>query len=292
MRQISLNSAIPWRVRIWIRERKTQKSLQAIANSSHPRAQNLYRAIDKTIAKRYSEEELAVIGQIEELRQVCLKSNEKFEFIDHGAGDPLNPVSLEESRRGKKKTTNISDLAAHTCKNDPWAQLLFNLIRELKPHFCLELGTCIGFSAAYQCGAMMLNDKGLLATLEGAKSFAEKAMENLQQIGVNNYDIIQGLFEDTLESTLERYSPFDFMFNDGHHDGQAMLSYFEKCLPSFSNDAVLLFDDIATYPSMRAAWKSLWTHERIGLVIDFGPMGLVGLREGKGEPAQVFQVPI
>lgn len=290
MSQFPIESALPWRVRIWLRETKRRNTLKTIAKIPHPRAHDLCRAIEKTATKRYSDEELALIENIEHLREKCIGSSEEIEFIDYGAGEPSDPRSLEESRRGLTRKMSLSHLAAHTSKKEPWSHLLFNLVRELRPQRCLELGTCIGFSAAYQCAAMMLNGDGLLATLEGALNFAAMAREHLQWVGVNNFDIIVGNFEDTLETTLIRYSPFDFMFNDGHHDGQAMLSYFEKCLPSFSNDAVLLFDDIATYPSMRDAWKQLWKHERVALVVDFGPMGLVGLRRGKRSPASVFHL--
>lgn len=138
---------------------------------------------------------------------------------------------------------------------------------------------------------MKLNNKGILVTLEGAKKFAEKAKENLKSLGLDNYQIIEGVFEDTLEPSIEKYSPFDFMFNDGHHDGDAMYSYFENCLSSFSNDAILLFDDISNYPSMKSAWQKLCKHERIAFAIDFGPMGLVGLG-GSGRANSVFNLPL
>ena len=42
------------------------------------------------------------------------------------------------------------------------------LVRELRPHSCLELGTGVGVSAGYQAAAMELNGVGRLLTLDGS----------------------------------------------------------------------------------------------------------------------------
>lgn len=290
MSPIQIEKALPWRVRMWWADRKRREALESLAKIPHPRARDVSRAIQKTIAKSYSSEESKLIEEIERLRQACLKSDREIESIDYGAGEPSKPRTLEESRRGVARKFALSHLARHTSKAAPWSHLLFNVVRELRPRRCLELGTCIGFSAAYQCSAMMLNGTGSLATLEGDSNFAALARAHLHGLGVHNFDIIEGRFEDTLDTTLEKNAPLDFMFNDGHHDGQAMLAYYEKCLPAFAEHAVLMFDDIATYDSMRAGWQSLCKHERVQFVVDFGPIGLVGLRGRGGSPAPVFSV--
>lgn len=289
MSLLNIERVLPWRIRIWWSDKKRNSTLRSISKIEQPHGQDIYRAIEKTLVKNYSDDERALIKKIESIRDDCLGSSEEIEFIDFGAGDPDNPHSLQESRQGIHKKAALSKLAKHTSKSEPWSSLLFNLVKEIKPRRCLELGTCIGFSASYQCSAMMLNGFGSLVTLEGAPSFAEVAEKHLQSVGANNYEIIIGRFEDTLEDVLKNYSPFDFMFNDGHHDGQAMLSYFENCLSSFSDDAVLLFDDICAYPSMQDAWRELCQHKRVAFAIDFGPMGLIALKKEKGAPGQVYK---
>src|SRR5690606_1008609 len=121
------------------------------------------------------------------------------------------------------------------------------LIRNLKPEKALELGTCIGMSAAYQCAAMAENGSGRLITLEGGENYAKLARSHLELAGLHNFEIVLGRFQDTLDDVLAREQPFQFMYNDGHHDGDAVLAYFEQTLPYCSVGGVMLFDDISTY---------------------------------------------
>lgn len=117
--------------------------------------------------------------------------------------------------------------------------------------------------------------QGVLVTLEGGPDMAEMARSNLLSLGYSNFNVVIGPFEDTLEQTLQKEQPIDFIFNDGHHDGDAMLAYFDEILPYFSNGSVMLFDDIANYESMRRGWKTLTEHPMVDLSIDFRSMGLV-----------------
>lgn len=290
MKFAEIEKVLPWKARIWWSEVKRRHELQSLAKVYHPFALNVCRAINKTIYKNYTDDELSCMKKIETLRDKCMLSSDEIEFIDYGAGDPNDPRTLQESRMGINKKVPLSQLASHTSKSAPWSNLIFNLVKEIGPHRCLELGTCIGFSASYQCSAMMLNGVGSLVTLEGAPSLAEVAQKHLNEIGASNFEIIKGRFEETLETVLEDYAPFDFMFNDGHHDGKAMINYFEQCLSSFSENALLLFDDIGTYQSMRDAWSELCRHNQVAFAVEFGPMGLLGLGRNVDKPIKIFKV--
>ena len=46
----------------------------------------------------------------------------------------------------------------------------------------MELGTCIGISAAYQAAAIKLNEKGKLITLEGSVERTKIANENFMNL--------------------------------------------------------------------------------------------------------------
>jgi predicted O-methyltransferase YrrM len=49
---------------------------------------------------------------------------------------------------------------------------LFKLVRTLQPATIVELGTCIGISAAYQAAAQQINHRGRIVTLEGSSTRA------------------------------------------------------------------------------------------------------------------------
>ncbi len=257
--------------------KKSRAALSGIRASGHPLAFKLVSAIETTAKGRFSAVDRDIVGKIENLRNALAGSSETVESVDFGAGEPSDPKSREEARQGVVRSFEMSTLAHHFSKKPPWTDLIYNLIRAVRPAKSLEMGTCIGISAAYQCAAMARNGEGLLVTLEGCETFAGLARSHLASLGLSNFEIVVGRFEDTLDGVLENGQPFDFMFNDGHHDGDAVVAYFNQCIPYFANDSVMVFDDIGNYKSMRQGWKALTEHAGVALSISFGTMGLIVL---------------
>ena len=232
----------------------------------------------RTYDKTFSAGEQRALRAIEQLRADLAASTREVAGFDYGAGKPSDARSREVARQGVWSTFAIGrDLILRASKRAPWTHLLFNLVHLLKPNRCLELGTCIGLSAAYQCTGLEMNGSGLLVTLEGNEQLAALADEHLRRLGLSRFRIIEGRFEDTLDSVVLDFGPFDFMFNDGHHDGDAMVDYFLMMLPFMSPGAVLLFDDISWSASMRRGWQTIAGHEQIRTVVDLGSMGLCHL---------------
>lgn len=263
-----------WRSRQDAR-RHRKSELARLRRLEHALAHRLASAIADTAERKLAREDETQIERIERLRESLARSTGTLEHIDYGAGQPDAPRDRAEARKGVPVTLEVSRLATRTSKSRPWSDLIYNLVRKLEPDKCLEMGTCVGLSAAYQCAAMTMSGKGLLVTLEGGPALAELARANLSSLGFTNFEIVVGPFEVTLEQTLQKERPIDFIFNDGHHDGDAMLAYFEETLPYLSEGSVMLFDDIAVYASMRDGWRQLTEHPAVDLSIDFGPMGLV-----------------
>jgi len=203
------------------------------------------------------------------------RASDTLEQVGYGAGQREQPRVRAEARRGGPVALDVSRLATRTSKSRPWSDLIYQLVRNLRPAKCLEMGTCVGLSAAYQCAAMDRSGTGRLVTLEGGPGLAALARANLESLGFTNFEIVVGPFEETLEPTLQQQQPVDFIFNDGHHDGDALFAYFEETLPYLADGSVTLFDDIEVYESMRDGWRRLAAHPAVDLSIDFGPMGLV-----------------
>ena len=121
---------------------------------------------------------------------------------------------------------------------------------KLKPKSLLELGTCVGISAAYQGSACQINQSGALMTIEGSPALANIAKQTLQSLEIFNTEVVIGPFHSTLETVLKSLAPVDFFFNDGHHDGDAVIEYWRLTLPYFADEAVVIFDDISWSPGM------------------------------------------
>lgn len=257
--------------------------LLRLRQSPHPAAMPLATAIELTLSSTYTAAEKAYIDKIEAQRYRLSQSNQELQCIDFGAGEPSDPRTLEEAAKGVPRIFKISTLAERSSRFPPWSDLLFHVVNETRRHNGLELGTCIGFSASYICSAMKVSGSGRLTTLEGDPTFSEVARQHLTELSLDNFKIVTGRFQDTLQKTLEECGPFDFVFNDGHHDGEAVLYYFDMMVPFLSDGAILIFDDIKYYTSMTQAWRKLKADPRINLSVDFDAMGLICYGQKHGD---------
>ncbi len=154
------------------------------------------------------------------------------------------------------------------------ALALYQLIRSLKPHNVLELGTNLGISASYLALALQHNGAGRLTTLEGSPYRLAIAREIHNRLNLKNITHVEGFFEDTLESTLKQIGPVDFIFLDGNHQYQPTLDYFERIILKAAPDAVFVFDDIRWSQGMERAWQQLRADTRLGLTLDLDRIGI------------------
>jgi predicted O-methyltransferase YrrM len=168
---------------------------------------------------------------------------------------------------------------AKVSKSGRSGHLLFRLVREFSPASCLELGTCIGVSAAFQAAALELNGVGRLLTLERKPLLVETARNHFAQLGLTRVAVRQGLFQDTLDVALAEMAPIDYAFIDGHHDEHATVEYFDRICGALAETAVLVFDDIKWSEGMERAWARIAADRRVGIAADLGNIGVcvVGL---------------
>lgn len=241
----------------------------------------LAQAVRKTVAGSPSTAEITWIDRIEALRQAMNASEERITRLDYGAGDSDSNRSTEAMEAGVQVTSTLGQISEKLSKPSLWCLLLFNLVRSFKPHRCLEMGTAVGISAAYQAAAIALNGSGNLTTLEGAPTLADIANKNLGQLGLQNVDVVVGRFEDTLQDVLRRQAPVDFAFVDGHHDEEATLKYFDDFCGFVAGNALLVFDDIAWSSGMKRAWRTIQDDSRISAAIDLGPVGVCVITESE-----------
>jgi predicted O-methyltransferase YrrM len=219
-------------------------------------------------------EEKSWIDRIEQLRTQMNASTQQITRTDYGAGNPDSNRAQAEMQAGVEVVDTLGHISQVASKPALWCLLLFKLIRIVRPSSCLEMGTAVGISAAYQAAALKLNRHGFLVTLEGATSLADIARNNFKQLDLDTVEVVPGRFQDTLTGVLTNRQPVDYVFVDGHHDEQATRAYFEHILPFLAEKALLVFDDIAWSKGMKRAWNTLAKDSRVGVAVDFGPVGL------------------
>jgi predicted O-methyltransferase YrrM len=141
----------------------------------------------------------------------------------------------------------------------------------------LEMGTCVGISAAYQAAAFNDNGAGRLITLEGYDELAAEAQELWSNLGLSNVEVIVGRFAQTLEPVLAA-EPVDYAFIDGNHQEEPTVAYFNLVRSQCSTRALLIFDDIRWSDGMLRAWNRIRSHVDICSYADLGRLGFVIVR--------------
>lgn len=237
-------------------------------------ASKVARAIDDALKNNIDTVEMEWVNKIESKRDELNNSAEEILITDFGAGTPDLNRTTSEMYEGVNTTTTIGKTCKLASKPYFWSLLLFKLIREFKPSLCLEFGTCLGISGAYQAAALKINHVGKLITLEGSESLAAIADRNFQQLGLDNAEVVSGRFQVNLDRILVENSPIDYAFIDGHHDEKATINYFEKLLPCLSDTAILIFDDISWSEGMRRAWKYIEKEKRVSICLNLGVVGI------------------
>ena len=246
---INANSAI--NQRRWLRAEAGR--LRAIGS---PPASRITHALEAVLQHEFSPEELGQFRAIETQRRRLLRSFGALETVD-GAGSGIMVAR-----------------AALSSKSAFWARVLFSLVREFQPGTCLELGTNMGISAAYQASALKLTGAGRLITLEGDEPRARAARGHLRQLGLNNVEVVLGRFRDTLPAVLSARGTIDFAFIDGHHDELATREYFELIALHLSSPALVVLDDISWSQGMKRAWAVIRRDPRVRVSADLHVLGL------------------
>lgn len=215
-------------------------------------------------------------SKVESLRTEMLHDQHLLTVEDMGAG----------SGTLINKQRSISSIAKHSLKSKKWGQLLYRIIAFYQPATILELGTSLGITTSYF--ALALPDKSRsnsldqptrIITLEGASDIADIARKNFQKLSLKNIELIEGNFDDTLQSALGKLSKIDFAFIDGNHRREPTEKYFAQILPKTHNESILVFDDIHWSREMETAWKSIRDHPSARCSIDLFSIGLVFFRE-------------
>lgn len=223
--------------------------------------------------RSFDPEESQWIQQIEDRRRFLLSNDEMIQVLDYGAGSKHHPRSEAEMRQGQYKTVPISKMCRSSIARW-WGQFLLKLLRQFQPNISIELGACLGISAAYQTAALHLNQQGTLLSLEGSSVNADIARETLQGLNLENATVLTGAFHETYQRSLLSQGAVDFLFNDGHHDKNACLGYFHAALPYFSDGAIMICDDIIWSDGMREAWQEISNHPRVSAAINLQKMGV------------------
>jgi predicted O-methyltransferase YrrM len=204
--------------------------------------------------------------EIEELRHTLLSDNRVVEVQDMGAG----------SVSGSTHERKISSIARSAAKPKELAQLLYRIVSYYQPQNIIELGTSLGISSAYLSSG---NPAASLLSFEGAPEIARIARDNFSTLGIENINLVEGNFDNTLSDVLNRMAVVDFAFVDGNHRKEPTLRYFKLFLEKINDQSILIFDDIHWSSEMEEAWNIIKNDQSVSLSIDLFFLGIVFFRK-------------
>ena len=213
---------------------------------------------------------------IEQMRKSLLVNNKVLTIEDFGAGSQVT----------KSNERKVSDIARSALKPKKFGQLMFRTVNHCRSNNIIELGTSLGITTAYLASA---NLNGNVYTFEGAKQVAAIAKQTFDSLSINNIQVIEGNFDDTLQKQLNKMSCVDFAFVDGNHRKKPTIQYFEQLLEKSTESSVFIFDDIHWSEEMEEAWKYIKYHSAVTLTIDLFFIGIVFFRKEQ-KVAQHFTI--
>lgn len=208
----------------------------------------------------------ASYGKVEAVRKQLLRDHSVLHIQDMGAG---SAVSAQKQKK-------VSYLAGHIIKSKKYAQLLFRIVQYYKPATILEMGTSLGVTASYLA---LANPNSSVTTLEGSGQVAAVAAKNFSSLSLNNVQLVQGNFNDTLPAVLQGLNTIDLAFVDGNHAKEPTLLYFNSLLSKINASSVIIFDDIHWSREMEEAWEIIKAHPAVKTSLDLFFIGIVFFRE-------------
>ena len=185
-------------------------------------------------------------------------------------------IYCEDFGTGISSTRSIASIAKRSAKSTKYAQLLFRIVKELKPSTIIELGTSLGVSTTYMA---LASPEAKITTIEGSKNIANIAKDNFIKNNINNIEVVNNNIDNVLNDILNDIKIIDIVFFDGNHRKQATINYFEQCLLSHHNNTVFIFDDIHWSKDMEEAWGHIIANSEVTLSIDLFFLGIVFFRK-------------
>lgn len=196
---------------------------------------------------------------LDELFRKLSLSDEEIEIEDFGAGS---------RKMGKRR--KVSTIFKTSSSKGRYGRILYQLCAHFHPKRILEFGTSLGVGTNYM---HLAAPNAELTTIEGCPNTRKVALENLAPLHTDNIHSIQSTFHEFLDQ--QATGIYDFIYVDGHHDGQALLEYMERLRPFSDEKTLFILDDIRWSESMLEAWEKLSSSEEYHVSIDLFRCGIL-----------------
>lgn len=226
-----------------------------------------YRLVEQVI---YDFQAKKIYADIEKLRSELVRDMRSIPITDLGVGSVLN----------KSKQKKVSTLAKNILKPTKLDQLIHRLVADVNPGNIIELGTCLGITTAYLAKAA---PNARVISIEECPETVAIALENLEKLHIQNTEICVGNFDELLPDIIKNIPELDLILINGSHTKEAILNYFQWCLPKLSERSIMIFDHIHRSKEMNEAWEHIKGQPKVSVTIDLFQIGLVFVKKGQAK---------
>ncbi len=232
------------------------KKISAIENDTLRLVLKAFRSVKH---QSFSDDDIQVFKRCEQYRHALLKDNQKVSYEIFG---------LDTS-------ATVSEICAKAASKQKWCQLLYGITKKLNHPSILEIGTNLGISGTYLLEAAK-HQKSFFSTMEGLPKLCEIASKQFKTItSSNNFEVIQGLYDDTFPKVIQNTHDYNLLFIDGNHKKEPTLQYFNELKLKMKTPAIFVFDDIYWSTEMKEAWSIIKNDSAVNFTIDLYEQGIV-----------------
>jgi len=208
----------------------------------------------------FSEEDKWVFQNLNKFRNELSQSNEIIDYKIFNSDE----------------TAVVHNIFKRAASPEIWCKYLYLLAKNLDAKNYLEIGTNLGVSGSYILSALNKHPDSHFITMEGVPKLCSIAENQFHKVGSSDqFQVFQGLYQDTFPKVLELPFDFEVCFIDGNHKLEPTLHYFNKLKEKTTNPCVFLFDDIYWSNEMIEAWKMIKNDSDINFALDLFKMGIV-----------------
>ncbi len=233
--------------------------LNKIATLDNIALQNMLNAFVTVKQNNHSKEDLSAFSRCEEYRKKLLQDE--------------TTISYEVF--SSDKTAKVKAICKAAASKKKWCQFLYYLVKGTERPSILEIGTNVGISGSYMLEAAK-GRNGHFITMEGLPQLCEIAGQQFARIvPPDEFEVIQGIYEDTIPKIMERDIQFNLLFIDGNHQKEPTLAYFNALKSKIDLPAVFIFDDIYWSTGMEEAWRTLKKDPAVSFSVDLYEQGIV-----------------
>lgn len=252
-----------------IRQPSELRKLSAL----HPLAGAVAEAFMKVKRRAFTNEEISAFRSLEEYRARLLASDEVITY----------EVFLSDLKR------TVAEIARIGASPPAWCKLYYFLATLSGAENILEIGANLGISGQYFLAALKGRPGSKFVTMEGVPRLCAIASERFSELapGEGRFEVIQGLYDDTLSAVVDSGLKFGLVFIDGNHRYEPTVQYFNFLKNNYSDPAILIFDDIHLSAGMERAWMEIKKAPEVVCSVDLFKLGIIVFEKSRREGAEM-----